>query len=57
MGSEMCIRDRVIPVGMPGGVQELKVVEKHADGTIETRNILLVAFVPLTRAPAGSDRG
>ncbi len=47
----------VIPVGLPGSVQELKVVEKHADGTIETRNILLVAFVPLTRAPAGSDRG
>lgn len=46
----------VIPVGMPGGVQELKVVEKHADGTIETRNILLVAFVPLTRAATGSDR-
>ena len=47
----------VIPVGLPGSVQELKVVEKHADGTIETRNILLVAFVPLTRAPAGNDRG
>ena len=47
----------VIPVGLPGNVQKLKVVEKHADGTIETRNILLVAFVPLTRAPTGSDRG
>ena len=47
----------VIPVGLPGNVQKLKVVEKHADGAIETRNILLVAFVPLTRAPTGSDRG
>ena len=47
----------VIPVGLPGGVQELQVVEKHADGTIETRSILLVAFVPLTRAPEGNDRG
>ena len=47
----------VIPVGLPGSVQELRVVDKHADGTIATRNILLVAFVPLTRAPAGSDRG
>ena len=46
----------VIPVGMPGGLQELKVVEKHADGTIETRNILLVAFVPLTRTATGLDR-
>ena len=46
----------VIPVGMPGSVQELRVVEKDADGAIATRNILLVSFVPLTRAPAGSDR-
>ena len=41
---------------MPGGVQELKVVEKDADGSITSRNILLVAFVPLTRAATGSDR-
>jgi protein-L-isoaspartate O-methyltransferase len=47
----------VIPVGLPGNVQELRVVEKHADGAIATRNILLVAFVPLTRAPAGSVQG
>ena len=46
----------VIPVGLPGSVQELKVVEKHADGTIETRNILLVAFVPLTRTATRLDR-
>lgn len=47
----------VIPVGLPGSVQELQVVEKHADGAIATRNILLVAFVPLTRAPAASEQG
>ena len=47
----------VIPVGLPGSVQELKVVEKQTDGAIETRTILLVAFVPLTRAPAGSGQG
>ena len=47
----------VIPVGLPGSVQELQVVEKHADGAIATRNILLVAFVPLTRAPAASAQG
>lgn len=47
----------VIPVGQPGGVQELQVVEKHADGAVATRTILLVAFVPLTRAPTGSDHG
>jgi protein-L-isoaspartate(D-aspartate) O-methyltransferase len=47
----------VIPVGLPGGVQELQVVDKHADGTIETRNILRVMFVPLTRAATtGVDR-
>ena len=47
----------VIPVGLPGSVQELQVVEKHADGAIATRNILLVACVPLTRAPAASAQG
>lgn len=39
----------VIPVGEPGGVQQLKVVEKRADGSVHSRDILLVAFVPLTR--------
>lgn len=42
----------VIPIGYPGNTQELKVIEKHLDGTTSTRNILLVAFVPLTRLPA-----
>ena len=40
----------VIPVGEPGGIQELKVVEKGADGSVSRRGILMVAFVPLTRS-------
>lgn len=40
----------VIPVGPPGGVQVLKVVDKRADGSHDSRDILMVAFVPLTRA-------
>lgn len=42
----------VIPVGSPGGVQELTVVEKAVDGSTRSRSVLLVAFVPLTRSPA-----
>lgn len=38
----------VIPVGFPFNYQELMVVEKKANGKIETRNILGVSFVPLT---------
>ena len=41
----------IIPVGEPGDVQTLKIVEKGANGCISSRNVLLVAFVPLTRAP------
>ena len=40
----------VIPVGLPGDVQQLMLVEKSADGTVSSRCILLVAFVPLTRS-------
>lgn len=40
----------VIPVGKPWNVQLLKVIEKRADGSVDSRNILAVAFVPLTRA-------
>ncbi|MDP1605606.1 MAG: protein-L-isoaspartate(D-aspartate) O-methyltransferase [Rhodocyclaceae bacterium] len=40
----------VIPVGLPGCIQQLKVVEKRADGTIQSRDVLMVAFVPLTGA-------
>ena len=40
----------VIPVGEPGGIQELTLVEKGADGFVSRRGILMVAFVPLTRS-------
>jgi protein-L-isoaspartate(D-aspartate) O-methyltransferase len=40
----------VIPVGPPGGIQRLQVVEKREDGGSDTRHILMVAFVPLTGA-------
>lgn len=38
----------VIPIGPPFLVQQLMLVEKRDDGTIATRQILPVAFVPLT---------
>lgn len=38
----------VIPVGFPHYYQQLKVLEKKANGEIETQNILGVSFVPLT---------
>ncbi|MDD1620542.1 MAG: protein-L-isoaspartate(D-aspartate) O-methyltransferase [Methylococcaceae bacterium] len=38
----------VIPVGEPYAYQELKVLEKKAEGKIETQNVLGVSFVPLT---------
>lgn len=38
----------VIPVGQPGWSQSLKVVEKRPDGRILERDVLDVAFVPLT---------
>lgn len=41
----------IIPVGEPGDVQTLTIVEKGANGSVSSRNVLLVAFVPLTRAP------
>ncbi|MFA5123755.1 protein-L-isoaspartate(D-aspartate) O-methyltransferase [Zavarzinia sp.] len=40
----------VIPVGEPGGIQQLMLVEKRADGSVSSRSILMVAFVPLTRS-------
>jgi protein-L-isoaspartate(D-aspartate) O-methyltransferase len=43
----------VIPVGLPYSYQELMVVEKQADGRIETKKVLGVSFVPLT---GGHDR-
>ena len=38
----------VIPVGAPFLVQQLMLIEKNQDGTVSTRQILPVAFVPLT---------
>jgi protein-L-isoaspartate(D-aspartate) O-methyltransferase len=38
----------VIPVGAQHGVQELTLVEKAADGTVQTRVVIPVSFVPLT---------
>ncbi len=38
----------VIPVGLPYSYQELMVVEKKANGEIETKKVLGVSFVPLT---------
>jgi len=52
----------VIPVGLPYMHQELLVIEKDADGECHTRNVLGVAFVPLTGsegrdAPSGEVQG
>jgi protein-L-isoaspartate(D-aspartate) O-methyltransferase len=38
----------VIPVGLPFHHQELMVVEKGEEGEMEVRDVLAVAFVPLT---------
>lgn len=40
----------VIPVGAPGGHQELLLIEKFASGKTQTRRVLAVRFVPLTGA-------
>ncbi|MEN8257541.1 MAG: protein-L-isoaspartate(D-aspartate) O-methyltransferase [Thermodesulfobacteriota bacterium] len=45
----------VIPVGLPHSSQELVVLEKGRDGNFVTRDILSVAFVPLTGQGYGSD--
>ncbi len=42
----------VIPVGEPGGVQDLQVLDKRDDGSVDTRHVLLVAFVPLVHPSA-----
>ena len=36
-----------MPVGEPGGVQELIKVTKQADGTLKRENLGAVRFVPL----------
>ncbi len=38
----------VIPVGSPFSVQHLMLLTKQADGSVTSRNVLPVAFVPLT---------
>ena len=44
----------VIPVGSTHGVQDLLLIMKADDGSIETNHVMSVRFVPLTRAGAGS---
>ena len=39
----------VLPVGPEGGRQELQVLEKQADGSVERTRVIPVRFVPLTR--------
>ncbi len=52
----------VIPVGPEGGIQQLRLVEKAADGSLAERTVTDVRFVPLTGtereppAPAGEPR-
>jgi protein-L-isoaspartate(D-aspartate) O-methyltransferase len=43
----------IIPIGTPFSAQMLMLVEKQEDGTITTRQILPVQFVPFTRAGGG----
>ena len=43
----------VIPVGEPGGEQELRLLTKTVNGGASERTILPVAFVPLTGEQAG----
>ncbi|PWB50419.1 MAG: protein-L-isoaspartate O-methyltransferase [Nitrosomonadales bacterium] len=45
----------VIPVGLPYMHQELLLVEKNSSGVITTRNMLPVAFVPLTGDHGAAD--
>jgi protein-L-isoaspartate(D-aspartate) O-methyltransferase len=44
-----------IPIGEPGGEQELELIRKDAEGNVKSRPVLSVAFVPLT-AEARSGR-
>jgi protein-L-isoaspartate(D-aspartate) O-methyltransferase len=37
----------VIPVGAAGGVQELLLVTKAADGSVREKRVIPVRFVPL----------
>jgi len=44
----------VIPVGPPYAVQSLMLVEKDADGTVRSRSLMPVRFVPLVREEAAA---
>jgi protein-L-isoaspartate(D-aspartate) O-methyltransferase len=46
----------VVPVGPQDDVQSLQVIEKNADGTLTTTNVLPVQFVPFTRDPRSQER-
>jgi len=41
----------VIPVGPASDIQHLTLIEKQADGTLRSRKVAPVRFVPFTRAP------
>jgi protein-L-isoaspartate(D-aspartate) O-methyltransferase len=42
----------VIPVGATSDVQELRLIEKRADGTLRERSVAPVRFVPLVKPPS-----
>ncbi len=42
----------VIPLGPPHGDQSLHLIERDADGALDERDMLEVAFVPLVQSPA-----
>lgn len=47
----------VVPVGSPHGAQELMLVEKSPDGSLSSRSVLPVTFVPLSRMADKKDAG
>lgn len=47
----------VVPVGLPRSHQDLLVVDKALDGSVERRSVLPVAFVPLTADSGARVRG
>jgi len=45
----------VVPVGGPFALQTLMLVTKDDEGTVRTRSLMAVRFVPLVRGPGGRD--
>jgi protein-L-isoaspartate(D-aspartate) O-methyltransferase len=45
----------VAPIGSAWGDQELRVIEKRADGSLHTMNVAPVRFVPFTRKGEGAE--